>query len=212
MVSLIEYLRKKGTQDRYSSKHLHLWVTEILEGNLTGPTEEPKWECFLDKIDHIPRTGPLMRRPSTNLDFMQQMILMNEESRREQRELMMIRDEERRAEDRRREDAMREEREERRNDERRRDEMFQRSLMMLVAGKTQTSVMSTPAGGILDWNVQRVQQFLTENGFEEHVQSFVANGIDGPTLTELNHTSLEELGFKSAIERARFLGKVKQIK
>ena len=47
MVELIRYLEQKGSRYRYNVKHLNLWTQLIVDGQLVGPTEEPKWDAYL---------------------------------------------------------------------------------------------------------------------------------------------------------------------
>ena len=196
MVGLVEYLRKKGRQDRYAPKHLDLWTSEIIEGNLAGPDEEPEWENFLDKIDFAPRAGASVARRPSNVDFMQQMMILNEEARRDEKNDQRRRDEERRA------------------DERKRDDMFQQTLLLLVGKPGQSHnnpSSSTNARPVLDWDAERVHVFLNENNFSDYSEAFLANGIDGATVTQLDHAALEELGVKSALQRAKLLGQIKKL-
>jgi hypothetical protein len=54
----------------------------------TDHTEEPEWENYSEQIDYVPRAGALPRRKQNNLDFLQQMLVLNEKPRKEERDAM----------------------------------------------------------------------------------------------------------------------------
>ena len=41
LVQLVRHLETKETKERYSAKHLTLWATKIVDGELSGVHEEP---------------------------------------------------------------------------------------------------------------------------------------------------------------------------
>ena len=60
MVVLIRCLEQKRSRHRYNVKHLNLWTQMIVDGQLVGPSEEPKWEAYSQQLDEI-----LPRSPSS---------------------------------------------------------------------------------------------------------------------------------------------------
>ena len=104
--------------------------------------------------------------------------------------------------------------EERRADERKREEMFHQTLKEVVGKLGQSNrnaSSSTKSRPVDDWDVERVQVFLHENNFSDYAEAFLENGIDGATLTELDRAALEELGVKSAVQKAKLLGQIKRL-
>lgn len=53
--SLVRELEKKGNLYRYSHRHLSVWTDEIVAGNSNGIYEEPEWEKFIDVVGIPPK-------------------------------------------------------------------------------------------------------------------------------------------------------------
>ena len=64
MVELIRYLEQKGSRYRYNLKHLNLWTQLIVDGQLVGPTEEPKWDAYSQQLGNILPLSPLSVKPN----------------------------------------------------------------------------------------------------------------------------------------------------
>lgn len=63
---------------------------------------------------------------------------------------------------------------------------------------------------VKSWSVNRVAQFLSDNGFEKYKSIFSDNHIDGEALLELNYDILKEMGISTVGDRARILVAIKK--
>lgn len=55
-VSLVHDLEKKGILGRYGVKHLKVWTDEIINGKSAGVGEEPIWHNFIDQVGVPPKS------------------------------------------------------------------------------------------------------------------------------------------------------------
>ena len=64
-------------------------------------------------------------------------------------------------------------------------------------------------GGVVQYSLQTVLDFLKQQGLGKHCDTFQKCGMDGNFLLEANDSVLKELGVRSSVERIKIKTKYK---
>ena len=212
---------------------MNLWTQLIVDGQLVGPTEEPKWDAYSQQLDNILPRSPSSVKPNRSSSMITQSTLPT--AIQNFLSFFTIQHQAREEEDRRRQSL-----EERRMEEqRRRDEEFRNLLMITMTSPLSranneylppglTRQHSTPlkamesatvASGcnrsLLEMSCEDVIAYLKREKvlLGEHETTLRNLDLDGATIAQLDVTSMKDITkIEDPLLIARVVGNIQKLK
>ncbi|XP_028394592.1 uncharacterized protein LOC114518802 [Dendronephthya gigantea] len=241
-VELRKTLEKAGTLDRYGIPHLSLWTDLIIDGRVSGVSEEPDWSKHLDivQVQPVPKRLSGIERAKGPSDVLAAIMMQHEFHREEERRKEQL---QREKEENRRQMEEKARFEERKA-EREHQKMMQSMLMSVLTSnaqsptftRTENSVSNmfkscTPNGmsvqveskdelskeniglaGLLQLTVEQVSDMFCQMNMDQYKQCIQDNEIDGAVLAFLSDEGLNAIGINNALHRAKILAMVSKKK